>query len=644
MNKKGFTLAELLAVIAVIGFISLLLIPKAFELIDQSKNKAYERETGLIENAAKQYFVKNSYDVTFDANGVADVMLSEIINSGLINSVVNNPKTGESFDLSATGANVRITKTGEKYSYRFYENLMPITTSEDCFFFNAGSQTITGYDTACSANVIMPAEINGVRVLHIADEAFIMSSTLALTGIDLSNAIYLETIGYRAFYVDGGYYTSSVTSLNLNNLTNLITINEDAFANLALTGTLDLSDSINLVTIGNYSFGGNYYGTVTLPTGNLETIDDYAFEDNQIVSRDIPNTVTYIGESAFESNSLTSLSLTGALITVGDYAFSDNFIATLQLPNSLEVIGEHAFSHNLLTSITIPASVEEIRWRAFSNNMITTINMPMADIGFDGATFVDNQMAPANAFRYFKNPDGSDDLTTLESYAGALRTGVSVPAAVTNIYNGAFTDSSITSVTIPSGVTNIGGSAFSYNNMPSVSIPNTVLTIGEYAFNSSGLTSITIPNSVTTAGGGAFADNNITTATIGTGISTLSWSLFENNSISSITIPSNVTNIGSFTFEQNNLTTVVIPNSVTSIGDSAFAANSLTQVTIGTGITNIESRVFIGNVLTRMIINKTGATVGNNILSYNSNHFITAYYLGGAGTYNGTQEGIWTKA
>ena len=50
-NKKGFTLIELLAVIVILAIIMVIAVPQILNVINNSKNKAWDESVGLIEDA-----------------------------------------------------------------------------------------------------------------------------------------------------------------------------------------------------------------------------------------------------------------------------------------------------------------------------------------------------------------------------------------------------------------------------------------------------------------------------------------------------------------------------------------------------------------------------------------------------------------
>ena len=56
MNKKGFTLVELLATIAIMGIMSGIAIMGVGRIINKSRINYYKAEKNMIEIAAKNYF------------------------------------------------------------------------------------------------------------------------------------------------------------------------------------------------------------------------------------------------------------------------------------------------------------------------------------------------------------------------------------------------------------------------------------------------------------------------------------------------------------------------------------------------------------------------------------------------------------
>ncbi|GAA4273182.1 hypothetical protein GCM10022258_24760 [Aquimarina gracilis] len=164
--------------------------------------------------------------------------------------------------------------------------------------------------------------------------------------------------------------------------------------------------------IGEHAFADrNIIGALTIPDG-VESIEESAFQNNQLTSATLPESVTGIGESAFSGNQLTNVTLPDGVESIEAYAFSNNALSSITIPNNVTRIGEGAFSENVLSNVDMPESIETIGHRAFALNSLTQVN---------------------------------------------------IPNGVTSIGDGAFQDNQLTSVTIPENVTGIGANAFTNN-------------------------------------------------------------------------------------------------------------------------------------------------------------------------------------
>jgi len=73
MNKKAFTLIEIIAIIALLGIISILVLPKIGDSIEARKEKQYNNIVKTIESAAKVYYADNK--------NITKVLLSDLIDN-----------------------------------------------------------------------------------------------------------------------------------------------------------------------------------------------------------------------------------------------------------------------------------------------------------------------------------------------------------------------------------------------------------------------------------------------------------------------------------------------------------------------------------------------------------------------------------
>ena len=92
-----------------------------------------------------------------------------------------------------------------------------------------------------------------------------------------------------------------------------------------------------------------------VPKG-VERIDNCAFEDSNLESVIIPNTVTEIGELAFGFNyELTNISLPNSIKHIGSSCFSQcSNLENIILPNNLEKIEASTFEDSGIKNIIIP--------------------------------------------------------------------------------------------------------------------------------------------------------------------------------------------------------------------------------------------------------------------------------------------------
>ena len=83
MKKNGFTLVELLAIIAVLTAIMLLVLPKFSSSVNDGKQKEYNKLIKTIENAGKVYHTYNQ--------GKNKVSINELVKEDLLTSGIKSP-------------------------------------------------------------------------------------------------------------------------------------------------------------------------------------------------------------------------------------------------------------------------------------------------------------------------------------------------------------------------------------------------------------------------------------------------------------------------------------------------------------------------------------------------------------------------
>lgn len=640
-KKKGFTLVEILAVVIILGIISVIVYPVLNKVLKDNRKRAFEASLNAVARAAELYKTDNNNTL-----GVIDYDDGTIDMSNL-----GKWKSGTLTDRVDSDGLTKVYLAGfydGEFCAKGFENNFTITegkcidTPDLCFMLEDNTITNYGFNySACPIDINIPTSILGEDVLYIGEGVFESSNVSSviipnsileirdnafydssLTSLDLSNSTSLEYIGYQAFE------DTYLGEVNFTNLTNLEYIDEDAFATSNLLGTVDLSKSLKLTGIGEEAFDSNQISSVKLSNlPLLAQIDDYAFGYNNLTGTlDLSNlpVLTNIGEGVFSSNDISSVNFTNIpnLEEIEDYAFEDNSITgTLNLKslpnllyieedvfrnnsissvdftgtNLLQSIDSYAFGDNSIQTLTFDPTnnIQYLGSWSFANNNLQSLDLSMftklTDIG--PCAFNNNQLPDSKAFIY-NMVDGVTDISILISYGGANRSSITIPNSVVTIGENSMSHQNITGINISSSVTTIEPYALSYNDLTSVSIPTNVINIGNSAFYSNRILQ-----------GNAIINNPPISIT-------LDATAFNNNGASKNT---NIT--PTFVYEDT------VNPVLTMIGDSTLTIEAgSTYVDPGaTAIDNIDGDI-TGNITTVSTINTS--ILGTYSITYNISDYI----------------------
>lgn len=109
--KKGFTLVELLGVIALLGILSIVIIPKVGESLANTKETALKTQEEQIKRATSDFLVEN-IDLLED-NKTITIKLGTLKQKGYIPISIKNPKTKKELSNEST---ISVTRTNNKNS------------------------------------------------------------------------------------------------------------------------------------------------------------------------------------------------------------------------------------------------------------------------------------------------------------------------------------------------------------------------------------------------------------------------------------------------------------------------------------------------------------------------------------------------
>lgn len=211
-------------------------------------------------------------------------------------------------------------------------------------------------------------------------------------------------------------------------------------------------DGVEVRYIGSNAFENKNITSVSLPD-TIIGIRSFAFRDNLISQIDLPNSLTFIGGFAFNNNLLTSLNIPENVTEIDNYAFNKNNLSTIFVPDTVKRIGRNAFSNNYLTSVRLPNGIENIESYAFASNNLVTVSIPNSVSRIESSAFQRNE------------------LSTLE-----------VPSNVETIGVSAFANNDLEEVIFNEGLLRIENSAFVYNKLREISFPNSLVSLGDRVF------------------------------------------------------------------------------------------------------------------------------------------------------------------
>ena len=115
MNKKGFTLVELILIITLMAVISVIVIPNILDALSSSKQQKYESLYNLVEKNMKLYNDKYSVDLWSNNKTFFDFCEGS---SNCINGINKLKESGSDIVLDDCIINtMTITKNDTKYTY-----------------------------------------------------------------------------------------------------------------------------------------------------------------------------------------------------------------------------------------------------------------------------------------------------------------------------------------------------------------------------------------------------------------------------------------------------------------------------------------------------------------------------------------------
>ena len=118
MNKKGFTLVELISVIVILGVIALIVFPNVLSTITKGKNNISNDNKKLIITGAKNYVADHLNDFKSVDGKVYCISVATLYNNGYVNTVIGLDVDD---DVNSITGVVKAKYSSGKFNYSYEE-------------------------------------------------------------------------------------------------------------------------------------------------------------------------------------------------------------------------------------------------------------------------------------------------------------------------------------------------------------------------------------------------------------------------------------------------------------------------------------------------------------------------------------------
>ncbi len=255
-HKKGFTLMEVLVVVAVLGILASIALPRVVAFMGQARLAADQATVSTLNGATSLYRIQSPEADPFEDESKSSEALQATLVEGEYLASVLVPKTED--------ATFAWLLDEEKWYLLFDDSFYVISLADGLDMDAAGYFTgrLRGSYSGFSKDIVIPWMLDGVVLTRIWQDVF---EAKELVAVSFEAKSQIQQIHARAFYD--------------NNLTQI-----------------DFPDSLERIDL--WSFKNNNISALHLPS-SLHTIESAAFDGNPLIKITIDSNVQVIGDAAF---------------------------------------------------------------------------------------------------------------------------------------------------------------------------------------------------------------------------------------------------------------------------------------------------------------------------------------------------------
>ncbi len=370
MNKKGFTLAELLGVIVLLGILATVAFPPLLNQLNKSKEKLSGATLKVLGTAAEQYIDDHSSSYPIKDGKTYCISLETLVNYNYLKSPIMDASTGEEISEKDNYIKFKINKFND-YDYELTTNcsedssIVSKDTLPNKTYTTGDAVTFGGYkwhvigDTGTQVTLLMDANQLGdnSNMAHCTND----TDTSTDCGVDSTGTYYVYSWDKSLIraYLNGEFLTNLESKINNEIVSTPICIDPTVadgsktyggyliseISTLGSSCTLDsVSDKVRLISYSEYYNMSPYYED---ESSNYPNVGHYITRISK--TSDYASWLycgsTSCGSSTIKGNSWT---IDGAWWTMGSSSSSgDNYV---RVARSVDFEG---FLHGYISEFTL---------------------------------------------------------------------------------------------------------------------------------------------------------------------------------------------------------------------------------------------------------------------------------------------------